>query len=84
MNKVERLSHLMGSKSRLAAVCEVSNAMVTRWAKEGAVPVKYNPRLKAYIAGLDAVGPGWKRAALECLEEDVCPTCGQPLHGRVI
>lgn len=87
MNKVERLAGMIGKRGRtlLAQWAEVSPSMVTRWIKRGRVDPAYNIRIKR---GLYQHAPSlqlsaaatleWTRQAAECLEPDVCPTCGRP------
>lgn len=89
-NKAQKLARLLGGKSALARVCEVTPGMVTRWCKSGEIPHKYNMRLKRAIADF-ARGQGKdvyettciQKEMLECLYElQVCPHCGQPIEGR--
>jgi hypothetical protein len=92
MNNLEKILVLFrpnedfdyGSVRALAAVCEVSETVISgRWRTRGKVPVKYNHRIKAHVAAADR-SPVWKQAVVDCLEPDVCPTCGQDLEGRLV
>lgn len=81
MNNPERLASLLGSKAQLAAVCQRSKPLISRWCREGRVPPEYNPVLKTHIAEqAPSKGEEWARQALGCLEPDVCECCGQRLN----
>lgn len=83
MNKVERLAELFGNRTLLAAAIDRSPAIITRMIKAGRVDPKYNAALRTEIATW--MGGKNARAALDCLEPDTCPTCGQPVpHGSVL
>lgn len=83
MNKVETLAALFGSKASLALTIDRHPSLVSRMIKRGKVDPSFNPTLRAYISGWE--DPEKVRQALECLEPDTCPTCGQPVpHGVVL
>jgi hypothetical protein len=85
MNKVEKLSTLLGGKEAFGRACGLANgALVHRWIKTGTVPVKYNIRIRAHAAAQVDRSAVWREAVNDCLEPDVCQTCGQELHGRAI
>lgn len=82
---------MLGGKSALAAICEISPSMVTRWCKRGRIDPSYNVKIKRAIgAKADAMEnldeeqqEEWVRQAVACLDEiEVCPHCGQPMTGR--
>jgi hypothetical protein len=76
MSKVRQLIELFGSGWELSRAAGVSRVLVTRWAHKGNVPTHYNHQIleAARAAGLDLA----KVSA--CLDEHVCPCCGQPLE----
>jgi hypothetical protein len=67
---------LFGSGWELSRAAGVSRRLVTRWAAKGHVPTHYNHQIleAARALNLDIT----KVAA--CLDEHVCPCCGQPLE----
>lgn len=74
-----------GANRLLADICGVDETLISgRWLKTGKVPVRYNHRIKAYVASRSDMSPVWRQAVIDCLEPDICPTCGQALEGRVI
>ena len=83
MNKVERLADILGGKEVLAQAIGRHPSVVTRMAKAGKIRPEFNAVLREWI---DGRVPWVKQpAALDCLEPDVCPTCGQPVpHGAVL
>jgi len=79
MNKVESLAAIVGGKAELARICEVTPPVITRAVKRGRLAAIHNMRLMTW-----ASEHGRGDEILPLLEPDVCPTCGQPLRGRVI
>lgn len=91
MNNIESLADLFGSKAKLADICEVDPAYITRLSQKpgGPVPVRYNGKVRvgmreaALTMGVDQA-VAFIRAVEACLDADVCPTCGHPLDGQVV
>ncbi len=87
-SRPEKLAELLGGKSELARVAEVSPSLVSRWCKRGAINPAYNTRIKRFLfdksQGMAALEASeFMRQALACLEaQDVCKCCGQPIDGR--
>lgn len=83
MNKVETLAGLFGGKAQLALTIDRHPSLVSRMIKAGKLDPKYNATIRGYVENWS--DPEMVRQALDCLEPDVCPTCGQPItHGVVL
>jgi hypothetical protein len=76
MSKFSNLVAIFGSQGEIARAAGVTRALLTRWARSGRVPTQYNHKI------LDAADQlGLDRAMVAaCLDEHVCPCCGQPLE----
>jgi hypothetical protein len=83
MNKVKRLGGLLGGLQTLGRICDVTPSAVTKWKRDGHIPIKHNRRLRTFI-GDASMSDAWKAQALDCLDPDVCPTCGHSLRGKVV
>ena len=81
MNNVERLIELFGSQNELSRVIDRDPTVIIRAkrADGGRVPVRWNRAIKDETTACHGRTPEWQRAVLECLENPVCPTCGQPI-----
>ena len=85
MNKVNQLAELLGhgGKSRISEMCVTSVVQVSRWVKAGKIPARYNQKLSdglLYWSVANRLDNEWLRSAMDCLEPDECPTCGQPVE----
>lgn len=82
-NKVEHLAAMLGhgGKARIAEMCQVHPAIITRWVKRNGIPAKYNARmmrgLRRHAEWHDS---DWFVHAVSLLEPDECPTCQRPLE----
>lgn len=79
VSKIERLAALLGAggKAKIAKICGVDPAMVTRWARLGHVPAKYNTAMRIGLS--KQLGADDYRTAVKCLIPDECPECGRRL-----
>jgi hypothetical protein len=76
MNKVRALIALFGGGRELARSIDVSASQVVRWAHKGRMPSDHNHAvMEAASARRIDLGK-----VVACLEEHVCPCCGQPLE----
>lgn len=77
MSNVRQLIALFGSGGELSRSTGISRMLITRWAnKAGRVPTHYNHRI---LEAAETLGLDLARVAA-CLDEHVCPCCGQPLE----
>lgn len=84
-NKVEQLAAMLGhgGKARIAEMCGVHPAIITRWIKRNGIPAKYNARMMRGLhrhAEWHKNEPDWLVSATMLLEPDECPTCHRPLE----
>lgn len=85
VNKVNQLAELLGhgGKSRISEMCVTSVVQVSRWVKAGKIPARYNERLRSGLlahAEKHNENQEWLMQAVNLLEPDECPTCGQTLE----
>lgn len=88
MNKVEVLADLMGGKRALAEIIGRHPSVVTRMVRDGKVRPEFNQAIRDHVSAAVRIVPSLRdnaAKALDCLEPDVCPTCGQVVpHGTVL
>lgn len=76
MNKVRALIALFRTGRDLGSAIGVDPGLVSRWANRGHIPTHYNHRIIEAARGLDLD----INKVAACLDEHVCPCCGQPLE----
>lgn len=86
LNKVERLSELVGNRRALAKIIGRDPSVVSRMITANAIRPEFNASIRAWVAEHEPPFTAKEASAiLGLLDTDRCPTCGQPLpHGLVL